>query len=147
MERLTRACTCALASAFCKGKSSAWNGNHCQHPVKWLLSRAVGSIIFLGGCARGAVNFTNELQKERKKEASLMDRYWWRNLFCPGIIHCLFVRRGCAFIVTGAYPGGWDRGISLVVLCEIASVISYTNSWSVWGVKHGESLIFCYLSA
>lgn len=37
----------------------------------WLLSRAVGSIIFLGGYVCGAVNFTNELQEERRKHI------WW----------------------------------------------------------------------
>lgn len=84
-------------------------------------------------------------ERKRKKEASLMDRYWWKNLFCPGIIRRLFVRRGCVFIVTDAHPGGWDRGICIVLLCEIASVIFYTNSWSVWGVKHGEGLNFVVL--
>lgn len=33
-----------------------------SHPGQW------DQFFFLGGCACGAVNFTNELQKERKKE-------------------------------------------------------------------------------
>jgi len=39
----------------------------------------MGSIISLGGYVCGAVNFTNKLQKEGKKEAWLMDS------ICEGI--------------------------------------------------------------